>query len=60
MIGERSKIMQIRNIFERLKKGEIIPSDDSRAYKMREASFATKALLLKMKTPQTQKKSEHY
>lgn len=46
--------------FERLKKGEIIPSDDSRAYKMREASFATKALLLKMKTPQTQKKSEHY
>jgi len=48
LIGERSKIMQIRNIFERLKKGEIIPSDDSRAYKMREASFATKALLLKM------------
>ncbi|KQR94425.1 acetyltransferase [Chryseobacterium sp. Leaf180] len=40
--------MQRKDIFERLQNGEIISSDDSEAYKMREASFATKALLLKM------------
>ncbi|MES2778226.1 MAG: sugar O-acetyltransferase [Bacteroidota bacterium] len=40
--------METQNIFERLRNGETIISDDAQAYKMREASFATKALLLKM------------
>lgn len=40
--------MQATDIFERLQIGETISSSDAQAYKMREASFATKALLLKM------------
>ena len=40
--------MEPQDIFERLRNGETIISDDAQAYKMREASFATKALLLKM------------
>ncbi len=37
-----------RDIFERLRNGETIPSNDSQAYKMREASYATKKLLVQM------------
>lgn len=37
-----------KTIFERLKNGDIISSIDEDAYKMREASFATKELLLQM------------
>ncbi len=37
-----------RDIFERLRNGEPIPSDDPQAYKMREASYATKKLLVQM------------
>lgn len=40
--------MQATDIFKRLRNGEIISSSDAQAYKMREASFATKVLLLKM------------
>lgn len=40
--------MQTIAIFEKLRNGETISSNDTQAYKMREASFATKALLLKM------------
>ncbi|NMR33172.1 sugar O-acetyltransferase [Chryseobacterium aquaticum] len=40
--------MQVKDIFERLRNGEAISSNDAEAYKMRDASFATKALLLKM------------
>ncbi|RYZ24384.1 MAG: sugar O-acetyltransferase [Chitinophagaceae bacterium] len=40
--------MQTTDIFEKLRNGEIISSGDAEAYKMRAASFATKALLLKM------------
>lgn len=40
--------MQTKKIFERLKNGEIISSTDNDAYKMREASFATKKLLIEM------------
>lgn len=36
------------SIFERLKNGETISSNDKEAYKMREASFATKKLLMEM------------
>jgi len=36
------------DIFVRLKNGESIPVNDPQAHKMREASFATKALLLRM------------
>lgn len=36
------------SIFERLKNGETISSNDKEAYKMREASFATKKLLVEM------------
>lgn len=40
--------MKTEDIFDRLKKGETILPNDPEAYKMREASYATKALLLKM------------
>lgn len=40
--------MQTKTIFERLKNGEIISPADKDAYKMREASFATKKLLIEM------------
>lgn len=36
------------DIFERLRNGETIPAGDPQAYKMREASYATKKLLLLM------------
>ena len=40
--------MEATDIFERLRNGETIPSNDPQAYKMREASFATKKLLVQM------------
>lgn len=40
--------MQTTTIFERLKKGAIISPTDKDAYKMREASFATKKILVQM------------
>lgn len=40
--------MQATDIFERLQNGETIASNDSEACKMREASFATKKLLVQM------------
>jgi len=42
-----SKAMQ-KNIFERLRNGEIISQNDPNAHQMMEASFATKKLLNKM------------
>lgn len=36
------------DIFERLRKGHIISSQDPQAYKMRKASFATKKLVMQM------------
>jgi acetyltransferase-like isoleucine patch superfamily enzyme len=47
--GEEINIIQNdRDIFERLRNGETIASDDPQAYKMREASYATKKLLVQM------------
>lgn len=40
--------MQEKDIFERLRNGKIILQNDPEAYKMREASFATKKLLVQM------------
>lgn len=40
--------METENIFDRLRKGESIPAHDPQASRMREASFATKKLLIKM------------
>lgn len=40
--------MEAKSIFERLQKGESISPEDPQAYKMREASYATKKLLLQM------------
>lgn len=40
--------MQTKGLFERLRNGEIIPPNDPEAYKMMEASFATKKLLVQM------------
>lgn len=37
-----------RDIFERLRNGETIPYSDPQAYKMRDASYATKKLLVQM------------
>ncbi len=40
--------MEATDIFDRLRKGETIPPNDPQAYKMREASYATRKLLLQM------------
>ncbi|MFP3591373.1 sugar O-acetyltransferase [Chryseobacterium sp. SIMBA_038] len=40
--------METQDIFERLRNGETISSNDAKAYKMREASFATKKILVQM------------
>lgn len=40
--------METNDIFERLSKGETIVPNDPEAYRMREASFATKKLLVQM------------
>ncbi|MBX2952341.1 MAG: sugar O-acetyltransferase [Leadbetterella sp.] len=40
--------MNEKDIFERLRNGEVIPSDDPQAYRLREASYATKKLLIQM------------
>lgn len=40
--------MQTKDIFERLRNGETISPTDPEAYKMREASYATKKLLVQM------------
>jgi acetyltransferase-like isoleucine patch superfamily enzyme len=40
--------MDTTNIFERLKRGETIPPSDPQAYRMREASYSTKKLLVQM------------
>ena len=37
-----------KDIFERLRNGETIPSNDPQGYKMRDASYATKKLLIQM------------
>ncbi|MFC0181709.1 Acetyltransferase (isoleucine patch superfamily) [Pseudarcicella hirudinis] len=39
---------QPTDIFERLRNGETVPSDDPESYKLREASYATKKLLIQM------------
>ncbi|SHE34561.1 sugar O-acetyltransferase [Dysgonomonas macrotermitis] len=39
---------EVTDIFERLRNGETIAPDDSQAYKMREASYTTKKLLVQM------------
>jgi len=40
--------MEAQDIFKRLRNGETISSNDAQAYKMREASFNTKKLLVQM------------
>lgn len=40
--------MDRADIFERLRNGETIPANDPQAYKMREASYTTKELLVRM------------
>ncbi len=40
--------MQTTDIFERLRKGETIPPTDPQAYRMREESYSTKRLLVRM------------
>jgi hypothetical protein len=37
-----------KGVFEQLRDGEIITSDNPEAYKLREASFATRKLLVQM------------
>ena len=39
---------QIKDIFDRLRNGETIPANDPEAYKLREASFATKKSLVQL------------
>lgn len=45
---EKSESTNQEDIFERLKREKGIPSNDPEAYRLREASFATKALLVPM------------
>lgn len=40
--------METNDIFDRLRSGETIPANDTQAYKMREAAFNTKKLLIEM------------
>ena len=40
--------MEMKDVFEKLKVGETILASDPQAYRLREESYATKALLLKM------------
>lgn len=40
--------MEKKDIFERLRNGETIPAGDPEAYRMREESYATKELLIRM------------
>lgn len=44
----KSQIMETKDIFERLRNGETISSNDPEAYQMREASFATKKIVVQM------------
>lgn len=46
--GRKSTDQIDTDIFERLRKGETIAPDDPQAYKMRNASYATKKLLVQM------------
>ena len=46
--GKEISTNQDKDIFERLRNGETIPTGDPQAYKMRDASYATKKLLVKM------------
>jgi len=45
---ERTENEYTADIFERLRKGETIAPDDPQAYRLREASYATKAFLVQM------------
>lgn len=49
-INEIVNVMEHKteDIFERLRNGEIVPADDPQSYKLREASYATKELLVQM------------
>lgn len=49
-----------KNIFERLKAGETILQNDPQAYTMREASFATKKLLLSMNNSYNPDEIRHF
>lgn len=40
--------MKTKSIFERLREGETIPTNDPEGFKLRDASFATKKLLVQM------------
>jgi acetyltransferase-like isoleucine patch superfamily enzyme len=44
----KNKTMQVINIFERLRKGETILANDPEGYKMLEASYNTKKLVVQM------------
>ncbi|MWB92824.1 sugar O-acetyltransferase [Flavobacterium sp. GA093] len=52
--------MQTKTIFERLKNGEVISPTDQDAYKMREASFATKKWLVEMNNSSDPDEIRHF
>lgn len=51
--------METIDIFERLRNGETISPNDPQAYQMREASFATKELLLQMNNSSNPEEIRH-
>ena len=51
--------METIDIFERLRNGETISPNDPQAYQMREASFATKKLLLQMNNSSNPEEIRH-
>lgn len=51
--------METIDIFERLRNGETIAPNDPQAYQMREASFATKKLLLQMNNSSNPEEIRH-
>lgn len=52
--------MEKLDIFERLRNGETISPNDPQAYKMREASFATKKILLQMNNSSNPEEIRHF
>jgi len=48
-----------KDVFERLRNGETISSNDPEAFKMREASFATKKLLVQMNNSSDPEETRH-
>lgn len=55
-----NKDIKERDVFERLKDGEIIPRGDPQAHKMRDGFYATRTVLMKMNAATEASEIRHY